>query len=159
MEIKDAIRSAFKEWILPELDRIKDDNTQIKVMLESTNKRLDDINLHLVDQSRRIDAVRTEISQQITDVRTELGQQITDVRTELGQLVRETRTDLTGRMDGINSRLDETNQVVGQVRHDLSMRMDRISKDMINQRERESLMERIQHLEYRYAAIEQRLPA
>ena len=55
MEFVDSLRAALKELILPELDRIKQENVEINAKLGLTNKRLDDINLHLVDQSRRID--------------------------------------------------------------------------------------------------------
>lgn len=67
MEIKDAIRTTIRELIVPELDKIKEENSEIKAILLLTNKRLDDINSHLVDQSRRIDAVREELSQRIDE--------------------------------------------------------------------------------------------
>ena len=69
MDIKDAVKAALKEFIAPELD-------EIKATLVVTNKRLDDINLHLADQSRRIDSVREELSQRIDSVREELTQRI-----------------------------------------------------------------------------------
>lgn len=160
MEIKEAIRSAFKEWVLPELERLHEDNIQIKSILELTNKRLDDVNLHLADQSRRIDetnkridAVRTELSQQITDVRTELCQKITDVRTEMTHCM----DDTSRRFDEINKRFDSTNDRIDRVRTELNQRMDKISQEMVNQRERENLVERIQHLEYRCTNMEHRL--
>ena len=55
MEIKESIRAGLKELILTEIDKIREENTEIKTILNLTNKRLDDINLHLIDQSRRID--------------------------------------------------------------------------------------------------------
>ena len=55
MEIMESIRAAFKELIVPELDKIKEENREIRAILEVTNKRLDDVNTHLADQSRRID--------------------------------------------------------------------------------------------------------
>ena len=65
MDIKEAIRAGLQELILPELNRLKDDNLQIKTILDLTNKRLDDVNAHIVDQSRRIDALRTELKEEI----------------------------------------------------------------------------------------------
>ena len=41
--------------ILPELKTLQQDVSEIKGILSLTNKRLDDVNTHLVDQSRRID--------------------------------------------------------------------------------------------------------
>ena len=67
MEIMESIRAGFKELILPELDRIKEENREIRAILEVTNKRLDDVNLHLADQSRRIDAVREELGSKVTE--------------------------------------------------------------------------------------------
>jgi hypothetical protein len=63
----DSLRAALKELVLPELDRIKQENGEINAKLELTNKRLDDINLHLVDQSRRIDSVREDLKLEIND--------------------------------------------------------------------------------------------
>jgi len=67
MEIMESIRTALKELILPELDKIREENREIKVRIEMTNKRLDDVNVHLADQSRRIDTVREELSQRIDE--------------------------------------------------------------------------------------------
>jgi methyl-accepting chemotaxis protein len=83
MEIKKAIVSALKDMVVPELTKIKDDVNNVKAVLEITNKRLDDINLQLVDHSRRIDAVREELSQRIDET--------------------------NSRIDETNSRIDETN--------------------------------------------------
>ena len=58
-DLKEAIGTSFKELILPEIEAIRKDNQEIKARLELTNKRIDDINLQLADQSRRIDAPRS----------------------------------------------------------------------------------------------------
>ncbi|MBW1804083.1 MAG: hypothetical protein JRJ85_25535, partial [Deltaproteobacteria bacterium] len=63
----ESIRAGFKELILPELDRIKEENREIRAILEVTNKRLDDVTTHLADQSRRIDAVREDLGSMITE--------------------------------------------------------------------------------------------
>jgi len=78
----ESIRAAFKELIVPELDRIKEENGQIKAILEVTNKRLDDVNIHLADQSRRID----ETNKRIDAVREELGSKITETNKRLDRL-------------------------------------------------------------------------
>ena len=49
------VRTALQEMIVPELNSIKKENAEIKTSLGLINKRLDDINNHLIDQSRRID--------------------------------------------------------------------------------------------------------
>ena len=65
--MKELIVSALQELIVPELDRIKEENGQIKAILELTNKRLDDVNLHLTDQSRRIDSIREEVGSEVKE--------------------------------------------------------------------------------------------
>ena len=82
MEIMESIRAGFKELILPELDRIKEENREIRAILEVTNKRLDDVNLHLADQSRRID----ETNKRIDAVREELGSKVTETNKRLDRL-------------------------------------------------------------------------
>lgn len=95
MEIMEAVRAGLKELILPELDKIKEENGQIKVAIELTNKRLDDINLHLADQSRRID----DINKRIGEVRAELTERMERVRAELTNMINEARKTFDGRMD------------------------------------------------------------
>jgi len=57
MELKEIITNTFKELILPELGRIKEENKEIK------NRRLDDVNIHLADQSRRINETNKRIDE------------------------------------------------------------------------------------------------
>ncbi|MDL2124748.1 MAG: hypothetical protein LWX51_17105 [Deltaproteobacteria bacterium] len=83
MDIKEAVGSVLKELIVPELNKIKEENKEIKTPLILTNKRLDDINLHLADQSRRIDSAREELSKRIDSVREDLGERIDSVKDEL----------------------------------------------------------------------------
>lgn len=61
MEIAETVKKILQEIIVPELDSIRAGNSEIKAMLEITNKRLDDINLHLTDLSRRIDETNKRI--------------------------------------------------------------------------------------------------
>jgi len=63
MEIMEAVRTAIQELIVPDLTRIREENNEIKTILTLTNKRLDDVNLHLADQSRRIDETNKRIDE------------------------------------------------------------------------------------------------
>ena len=56
---KEGVVTAIKNFILPELKEIKDNQAKIG------KKRLSDINGHLIEQSRRIDEVRTELTGRI----------------------------------------------------------------------------------------------
>ena len=86
MDIKEAVGSVLKELIVPELNKIKEENKEIKTTLVLTNKRLDDINLHLADQSRRIDSVREELSKRIDSVREDLGERIDEINKRIDRL-------------------------------------------------------------------------
>ncbi len=128
---KEGIVSAIKKVILPELEAIKGNQAKMDVRLDAIEKRIADMNGHLVDQSRRIDNVRTELTAKIDDVRTELitridatNSKIDDVRTELitridatNSKVDDVKTELTARIDGTNSRIDD-------VKTELTARID-----------------------------------
>ncbi|SMP37841.1 hypothetical protein SAMN06295888_10124 [Desulfonatronum zhilinae] len=125
MEVKEALRSLIKEWIVPELEKIHLENAELRSKMDMTNKRLDDLFQVLVDQSRRIDdtnkridQVRTELTGRIDMVRTDLTERIDMVRTELTERIDQVRTDLTLRMDETNKRIDGLQQViVGRTEH------------------------------------------
>ena len=51
MDVIEGVRAAIKEMMLPELDRIREENKEIKATLVMINKRLDNVNLHLVTES------------------------------------------------------------------------------------------------------------
>ncbi|MBW1696059.1 MAG: hypothetical protein JRH18_08995 [Deltaproteobacteria bacterium] len=114
MRMKEVIVSALQELIVPELDRIKEENGQIKTILELTNKRLDDVNLHLADQSRRID----ETNKRIDLVREELGKRID----ETNKRIDDVREELSRQDAEINRRLDRLYEVI--VRRDEHSRVE-----------------------------------
>ncbi len=88
MDIKEAVVATFREYLLPELEGLKSGQSRITSDIAAVNKRLDDVNQHLADQSRRIDAVREELNGNINAVREELNH----------------------RLDETNKRIDETNK-------------------------------------------------
>ncbi len=108
MDIKDAVRSVMQEWMMPEFKSIRDDIAGIKATLDLTNKRLDDVNLHLADQSRRID---------------ETNKRIDEIRADLTARIDGTRADLT-------TRIDETNKRIDEIRADLTARIDETRADL-----------------------------
>ncbi|MBN4073531.1 hypothetical protein JYT23_01700, partial [Mariprofundus ferrooxydans] len=55
----------MREYLVPELEALKAGQLRADVEFAAINKRLDDVNQHLVDQSRRIDSVREELGQRI----------------------------------------------------------------------------------------------
>jgi chromosome segregation ATPase len=93
MASKKAMANVLRELIIPELSKIKADINDLNVKVEFTNKRLDDINLQIVDQSRRIDTLRGELNHKIDAL----------------------REDLTHRIDETNNRIDETNDRINRL--------------------------------------------
>ena len=125
MEIAESVKKILQEVIVPELGKIKEENHKIVAMLELTNKRLDDVNTHLSDQSRRID----ETNKRIDDVRSDLTQRIDELRSDLTQRIDELRSDLTQRIDEVRS---ELTQRIDEVRSELTQQMANIHADLIH---------------------------
>jgi len=82
MDMKKAMLAAMQEYLLPELQEIKSGQARLETELNAINKRLDDVNLHLADQSRRID----ETNNRIDAVREELNQGIAATNRRLDHL-------------------------------------------------------------------------
>ena len=118
---KEGVVTAIKDFILPELKEIKDNQAKMGIRLDAVEKRLSDINGHLVDQSRRID----ETNKRIDNVRAELTDKIDEVRTELTDKINEVRTELTGRIDATNNRIDQLTFQVGKI----AQEMERIKRE------------------------------
>ncbi|MFH1932537.1 MAG: hypothetical protein ABIN18_13240 [Pseudomonadota bacterium] len=91
MDISETVQKVLQEVVVPDLGKIKDENSKILAILDLTNKRLDDVNMHLVDQSRRID---------------EVNKRIDDIRAELTLRFDEIHSDLINRLDANNARID-----------------------------------------------------
>ena len=99
MSMKEAVLAALKELVLPELQVLKQEQGEIKATLTLTNKRLDDINLHLADQSRRID----DTNKRIDAIHSDLIGRIDETNRSIARLYevivrREEHTDLLGRV-------------------------------------------------------------
>ncbi|MEW5803437.1 MAG: hypothetical protein AB1847_15190 [bacterium] len=154
MDIMDAVRTGLKELILPELDKIKEENSQIKVAIELTNKRLDDINLHLVDQSRRIDETNKRID--------EINKRIDETNKRIDETNK--------RIDETNKRIDETNKRIEQVKTELiamidkvrtifDSRMDQLFLVVVRREDHNKLESRLTHLEEEVQKIKVKLAA
>ena len=96
---KEGVVTAIKNFILPELKEIKDNQAKMSIRLDAVEKRLSDINGHLVDQSRRID--------------------------ETNKRIDEVRTELTARIDATNNRIDQLTFQVGKI----AQEMERIKRE------------------------------
>ena len=103
---KENVVTAIKDFILPELKEIKDNQAKMSIRLDAVEKRLSDINGHLVDQSRRIDETNKRIH-------------------ETNNRIDEVRTELTGRIDATNNRIDQLTFQVGKI----AQEMERIKRE------------------------------
>jgi len=128
---KEGVVTAIKHFILPELKEIKDNQAKMSIRLDAVEKRLSDINGHLVDQSRRIDETNKRIDEtnkriDETNKRIdETNKRIDEVRTELSERIDEVRTELTGRIDATNNRIDQLTFQVGKI----AQEMERIKRE------------------------------
>ncbi|RLB90167.1 MAG: hypothetical protein DRH50_12725, partial [Deltaproteobacteria bacterium] len=82
MEMKESLRSLLKEIILPEFQGLKTQQVKLEERLNSIDKRLADINAHIVGQSRRIDAT----NKRIDSVRDELFAVLSETNKRLDRL-------------------------------------------------------------------------
>jgi len=151
MGAMEAVREAIKELVLPELallrtstERVESRLTVVEKGLSGVEKRLDDVNLHLVDQSRRIDAVREE-----------LGGRIDAMREELGGRIDETN----GRIDATNGRIDTVREELAGKDDQINKRLDRLYEIIVRRDEHVVLAEKMEHLESEVAEIKRKLAA
>ncbi|MGQ9688318.1 MAG: hypothetical protein ACUVXF_05960 [Desulfobaccales bacterium] len=79
---KEAVPTALKEIILPAC--LKQETSELEATLALTNRRLDDLNAHLVDQSRRLSALRGELGGRFDAVREEVLNRLDAVGQKLG---------------------------------------------------------------------------
>ncbi len=133
MEMMESIRTAFKEMILPEIVHIKEEYHAVSKMLEITNKRLDDMNGHLVDQGRRLDTT---------------NQRIDSVRKEL-----------TLRLDQTNQRIDETNRTMVEMGAKFDHRLNNLYEVIVRREEHQSVVMRLAQLEHQVQELQQRMAA
>ena len=113
MLVKEAVLSALKEMVLPELAEIKKDVVELKAGLAANNKRMDDVNVHLVDQSRCIDALggRIDLVNDHTDaIREAVDRRLENNNKRLDQLYevvvrREEHYLLTNRVENLEREL------------------------------------------------------
>ena len=129
MEIAETIKKVIQELIVPELNIIKAENREIKVILELTNKRLDDMSGHLIDQSRRIDEINKRID------------------------------ELNKRIDETNERMDHLRVELRDEIARTNMRIDRMYEVIVRREEHEKLESRIARLEQEVSEIRTKIAA
>jgi len=183
MEIKEAIVSALKEYIFPELQDIKREQKELKGDIKelrgevkAISTRLGEHNAHLIDQSRRIDELRAEITLKIDGLRIEITQNIREVKSELsgrmdkfdGRMDKfDGRMDkFDGRMDKFDIQLDKVNEKIDKIHIDLIMRNDetnraiaRLYEVIVRKDEHQLVMDRVARLEQKMEGLLERKAA
>jgi hypothetical protein len=124
MDVKEAVLAGLKELILPELQVMQQAQAELRTTLGLTNKRLDDINSHLIDQSRRIDETNKRIDE--TNKRID----------ETNKRIDNVSADLIMRIDETNKRIDETNRG-----------LSRLYEVIVRREEHQLLTQRVARLE------------
>ncbi|MEW5767948.1 MAG: hypothetical protein AB1797_10040 [bacterium] len=141
MDIGETIKKVIQELILPELQIIKSEDEQIKTALTLINKRQDDMNAHLVDQSRRIDETNKRIDELRVELREEIAKNTLRID-ETNKRIDELRVELKEEIAKNTLRIDETNK-----------RIDRLYEVIVRRDEYEKLEIKILRLENEIAGI------
>ncbi len=133
MEIKQKILKLLQDMVVPDLGKIREETSKIITTLELTNKRLDDINNHLVDQSRRID--------------------------ETNKRIDEIHSDLINRIDQTNMRIDEISAKLSSSIDANNARIDRFFETTVTKYEHGKMDERVDRLEREVEAMRRQIVA
>jgi len=120
--IKNIVKSAIKEMVLPEFDSLRAEVRGNHDALVITNKRLDDMNAQMIEMSRRIDKINSDLNLKIDKVNFDLNSKIDKVNSDLVAKIDKVNSDLIARIDDINRRIDSLYEVV--VRRDEHEKLD-----------------------------------
>jgi peptidoglycan hydrolase CwlO-like protein len=170
MDIKETIAAALKEIIFPELQELKRDMRDLKSGQAALNTRLNDHNAHLMDQSRRLDQMRSELVEEIHQVRTELKAEIHQVRTELKAEIHQVRTELKAEIHQVRNELKAE---IHQGRAELNSRIDHLLSELeatnrniahlyeviVRRDDYQQLQERVARIENQVAELRQKVAA
>ncbi len=149
----------IKDFLIPELDAIRQEQSAVR-------ERLNAIDLHLVDQSRRIDALNQRIDQvhddllgRIDKVNTDLIARIDKVNADLTARVDESyqrmdkqQADFLARIDETNKRIDESNKRIDETHR----RLDRLYEVIVRRDEHVGLENWVRELDRRLGNLERR---
>ncbi len=124
MTTTESLRKLLQDMVLPELNQIRAEQAEqkntlrlLQARVEEMSKRLDQVDAHLIDQSRRIDATNARIDQ---------------VRSELTERIEKVYSDLILRNDETNRSIARLYEVI--VRRDehveLAARLSRLEHEV-----------------------------
>ena len=145
----------IKDFLIPELEAIRQEQSAVR-------ERLNAIDLHLVDQSRRIDAT----NQRIDKVHADLLARIDETNKRIDKV----HADMLARIDETNKRIDKAHADmlarIDRVHGDLILRfdenhrrMDRLYEVSVRREEHASMERRVANLEQAVEELQRRLVA
>jgi len=159
MDVKEAVLAGLKELIVPELQVMKQAQAELKTTLGLTNKRLDDINSHLIDQSRRID----ETNKRIDSIHADLITRIDKVNADLVTRIDKVNADLIARIDKVNTdlvtRIDKVNMDLIMRNDETNRGLARLYEVIVRREEHQFLAERVARLEQSLEELKRRQAA
>jgi len=141
------VKKVVQELILPELGIIRAENQEIKTILQFINQQVNDTNIQLVDQSRRIDELRVELKREMSELRVELKKDISELRVELKNDISELRIELKKEMFGLKMELKE--EIAKN-----TIRMDRLYEVIVRRDEHEMLVMRVSRVEQKQTEMD-----
>jgi len=141
----------MREYLVPELEAIKAGQLRADVEFAAINKRLDDVNQHLIDQSRRIDKTNERMDAMSSDFNRRMD---------------ETNERMDAMSSGFNRRMDETNERIDAMSSDFNRRIDatdaslgRLYEAIVRREEHSSVVIKLNTLEQDVRELQQRLAA
>ena len=145
----------IKDFLIPELEAIRQEQSAVR-------ERLNAIDLHLVDQSRRIDATNQRIDKVHADMLARID--------ATNQRIDKVHADMLARIDATNQRIDKVHADmlarIDKVHGDLILRfdelhrrMDRLYEVSVRREEHASMERRVANLEQAVEELQRRLAA
>jgi len=122
--MKDAIREAIKELLIPELNEIKASGYRLEGRVDEISSRIGDTNLQIVELGRRVDETNNRIDETNNRIG-ETNNRIDAVREELTKRIDTINADITAHMDAQTARIDsQTARIDVLSEHVSELRMD-----------------------------------
>ena len=132
--MKEELGEIFKTLFVPEIEKIRIENSGIRSTLGQMSERLSDMNQRITSLDQRIDGVNKRID--------ESNNRIASLEKTLNQRIDECNQ----RIDKCNQRIDETNREIG-----------RLYSVVVRREEQEDIKKEFQTLRHDVDAIKQRL--
>lgn len=122
MTTTESLRKLLQDMVLPELNQIRAEQSEqkntlrlIHARVDEMSKRLDQVDAHLIDQSRRIDATNARIdatNARIDQLRSDLSERIDQVHSELSERIERVHADMILRNDETNRSIARLYEVI-----------------------------------------------